>query len=277
MAQEYTVEEVSNEEKLQIAQHFLLSSPPSQFSEVLDDVRKLLPGGLLPDPLAAGIARAYNTRINKVVTVGGHKTVLTAAGEVDATHYIDSKTSTVFSVDHLTLATSESSQAADMDASLESQRSSLQTVLDAYVAQHYAGSDAAASVLAKDGKLIIHISGERPNLRNYWSGRWQSQWTLTPSGSNAALSGEIKLHAHYFEDGNVQLQTSKSIAQKTVPFTEVLDAIKRSENELQAGLEDMYQNMNEETLRDMRRVMTVSRTKMEWNVNAQRMVRNLRK
>lgn len=75
----------------------------------------------------------------------------------------------------------------------------------------------------------------------------------------------------------MQLQTSKSIAQKTVPFTEVLDAIKRSENELQAGLEDMYQNMNEETLRDMRRVMTVSRTKMEWNVNAQRMVRNLRK
>ena len=32
-----------------------------------------LPAGLLPDPLAAGIARAYNTRIHKVVTVGGHK------------------------------------------------------------------------------------------------------------------------------------------------------------------------------------------------------------
>ena len=86
-----------------------------------------------------------------------------------------------------------------------------------------------------------------------------------------------QLHAHYFEDGNVQLQTTKTIPQKTVPFTEVLDAIKKAENELQAGLEDMYQNMNEETLRDMRRIMTVSRTKMEWNVNAQRMVRTLRK
>lgn len=92
----------------------------------------------------------------------------------------------------------ESAQPADMDSSLESQRSSLQTVLDAYVGQHYANSDAAASVLAKDGKLIIHISGERPNLRNYWSGRWQSQWTLTPSGSNAALSGEIKVRSRVF-------------------------------------------------------------------------------
>lgn len=75
----------------------------------------------------------------------------------------------------------------------------------------------------------------------------------------------------------MQLQTTKAIPQKTVPFTEVLDAIKRAENELQAALEDMYQNMNEETLRDMRRIMTVSRTKMDWNVNAQRMVRTLRK
>lgn len=80
-----------------------------------------------------------------------------------------------------------------MDSSLESQRASLQTVLDAYVSQHYANSEAAASVLAKDGKLIVHISGEKPNLRNYWAGRWQSQWTLTPSGTNAALSGEIKV------------------------------------------------------------------------------------
>lgn len=98
-----------------------------------------------------------------------------------------------------------------MDSSLESQRSSLQTVLDTYVSQHYAGSDAAASVLAKDGKLVIHISGERPNLRNYWSGRWQSQWTLTPSGSNAALSGEIKVTHDKFKAGNMVCQAENRI------------------------------------------------------------------
>lgn len=75
---------MSDEEKLQIAQHFLLSSPPGQFQEVLagwskfiylkfllispSDVKKLLPEGLLGDPLAAGIARAYHTKTNKVVT-----------------------------------------------------------------------------------------------------------------------------------------------------------------------------------------------------------------
>ena len=36
-------DDVSNEERLQIAQHFLLSSPPGQFHEVLKDVQLLLP------------------------------------------------------------------------------------------------------------------------------------------------------------------------------------------------------------------------------------------
>jgi hypothetical protein len=35
----------------------------------------------------------------------------------------------------------------------------------------------------------------------------------------------------------------------------------------------MYANMNEETFRSMRRIMPITRTKMEWNVNAVRMIK----
>ena len=34
----------------------------------VQDVRKLLPEGLIPEPLAAGIARAFNSKTNRVVT-----------------------------------------------------------------------------------------------------------------------------------------------------------------------------------------------------------------
>ena len=61
-------EAITDEERLQIAQHFLLSSPPCQFHEVLADVKKILPDGLLTDPLTVGIARAHNVKSGKVVT-----------------------------------------------------------------------------------------------------------------------------------------------------------------------------------------------------------------
>ena len=97
-------EELPNEEKLQIAQHFLLSSPPGQFIEVLADVRKILPAGILPDSLAAGMARAHNSKTHKVVTApSGKKVVVSAAGEVDPTHYLDSKSLQCFALDHLSL------------------------------------------------------------------------------------------------------------------------------------------------------------------------------
>ena len=44
-----------------------------QFNDVLADVRKLIPGGILTDPMLAGIARAYNTTHCKVVDNGDHK------------------------------------------------------------------------------------------------------------------------------------------------------------------------------------------------------------
>lgn len=60
--------QISPEEKLQICQHYLLSSPPGQFKEVLSDVRKLIPSDLLSDALAGGIARVANLKNFAVVS-----------------------------------------------------------------------------------------------------------------------------------------------------------------------------------------------------------------
>ena len=97
-------EEPTKEERLQIAQHFLLSSPPGQFHEVLADVRKIVKGGILTESLETGIARVYNTKNGKVVTApSGNKVVLNAASEVDSTHYVDATNGSIFAIDHLTM------------------------------------------------------------------------------------------------------------------------------------------------------------------------------
>jgi capping protein alpha len=80
------------------------------------------------------------------------------------------------------------------------------------------------------------------------------------------------------------MQTNKAVPATTINFEsesslfdKVSNFIQTSESSLQSGLEEMYTNMNNETFRAMRRVMAVTRTKMDWNVNSVRMVRQVRK
>lgn len=48
----------------------------------------------------------------------------------------------------------------------------------------------------------------------YWikrNGRWRSQWTLTVGPTNIDVFGFLRIHVHYYENGNVQLVASKEI------------------------------------------------------------------
>lgn len=280
-------EEISAEEKLQIAQHFLLSSPPGQFNEILEDVRKIIQPDTLSDALAGGIARVANIKNNKVIKApSGKQVLLHQAGEIDPVHYFDSVSGNVFTVDHLTLATEEASDVPNgQDESLEMKRSAIQEKLNKYVTSSFRSELSAGGVFAKDGKISIGITGEKVNLKNFWSGRWQSTWTVTFAGDSATISGDIKLHIHYFEDGNLQLHGNKAVPESSaINFVnegdladKVIQFITSHEQVLQSGMEEMYTTMNNETLRAMRRTMPITRTKMEWNVNAVRMVKQVRK
>lgn len=276
-------DEISDQEKLKVAQHFLLSSPPAQFHEVLNDVRKLLPAGILSDALATGIARVYNTKTGRVVTApSGKKVVIAGPGEVDATHYVDPSNNSVFGIDHLSLQTNEDHLPMSVNEALEPRRRAVYNAVVGYVAANYKPEDSGVSVFStEDNKLVVVISSEKPNLRNFWSGRWTSAWTI----ANNKIAGNVKIHAHYFEDGNVQLQTTKPVAETALAggasdaaFADAVVAfINNVESGMRSGLEDIFGNLNTETLRAMRRTMPVTRTKMEWNVNAVRMIRQVRK
>lgn len=98
------------------------------------------------------------------------------------------------------------------DSSLERERLAIQRGLDTYVSEKYLCEDAAAGTYVQGNKIAAVVTGERPNLRNFWSGKWTSNWSITVHGSEATIEGDIKIHAHYFEDGNVQLQSSKQFA-----------------------------------------------------------------
>lgn len=103
-------------------------------------------------------------------------------------------------------------------------RGALQNAVNSYITSNYPSEASAAGVFTKDANTYsVVVTGEKTSLKNFWSGRWSSSWTLSLADTSCTISGDIKVHIHYFEDGNLQLQSSKSVPAATLQFSSEAD------------------------------------------------------
>lgn len=119
--------------------------------------------------------------------------------------------------------------------------------------------------------LTVVISSAYFNPTSFYNGRWRSVWTIEfAPGKTATVTGTIRINVHYYEDGNVQLNTNTT-KKKTVPATnaarlgeEAVKAIKELEQDFQQQLEVSYDVMNETTFKALRRALPMTRQKIQW-------------
>jgi capping protein alpha len=264
--------DIPDEDKLAIATHFLLSSPPGEIREVLADVKVVLnPPTLLTDGVLKGIFRRYNTQNLEVVDADGSLVVLSEYGELDPKHYVNGR-GEVFAVDHVAQKAAKATDGPQYaPGPQEAAREAMQTAMEEYMATQYTEGGATAAVYEKGNDLVIVLSGSKANLRSYWSGKWRSEWHVDLK--TKTCSGKVRIVIHYFEDGNVQLDQTKDIAKTAISskgsddkaFADGVRAlIASSESAIQETFEEMYQNMSVETFKDMRRILPIAKTKMDW-------------
>jgi len=262
--------DVTKEEIIDIANNFLLSSPPGEFMEVVTDVRALLPNESLINESAPRTFREYNTeQMVQVDSPKGHKVLITKYGEVADGEYLDPKGGVVLLYDHIKQEVTGSRPigGGDLESNIESLRSAFEKEAFTYAGEHY--PHGSTTVYGKDGKVIICISSARFNPHNFWNGRWRSVWTFDKSGE---LVGHFKIVVHYYEDGNVQLNTDTtqtinvpasgspdSIAQAA------LKAVSKAEQQFQESLDSSYRSMGDTTFKALRRALPITRTRIDWN------------
>jgi hypothetical protein len=184
----------------------------------------------------------------------------------------------------------------------------LATKLEQYQQQNFAGKQGVTARMTmkcddeddnSNKKLVIHTYAEKLDIPNRISGYWQATWTIisNPTNDRAEISGRVQIHSFAYEEGNAQVKvdqhfdtkivtssSTSTTAQKKmddVVSTSLISPIMKQITEWESDVLGLLAALNEggtgEHLKSIRRVLPITKTKMKWDVVAQRSVKTLKK
>jgi len=280
MAEEESYEQATPEQKLNIATYFLMSSPSGEIEDVITDVKKLVNDSVvLNEEALVKILANYNTeQLTAATDPDGSSVLVTTYGQVSGDLFLDPNTGRVFRFDHRKRKITEvTEQKQVLKDDIAKYRSAITTSLSSYIESNYKEGKCVAAVYGADnGTISVCISAKNVHLGNFWTGAWRSVFSLNVAKMGVTeMKANVKINVHYFEDGNVQLNTH---VDKTINITVTSDeeatgknvavAVAQIESEFQSQLEEMYVNMHRATFKQMRRFLPVNRNPMTWNLAA---------
>ncbi|BES99439.1 f-actin-capping protein subunit [Nesidiocoris tenuis] len=267
-------EPISDQEKVRIVSNFILHSPPGEFNEVFNDARILLNNDTLLKEGALGVFGQYCKEQLTPVDIKNSEfpVLITEHNDLGSNRFFDARSKQSFKYDPLRRETSNY-DTWEPEAGTEKWRAALEQEMDIYVSHHYAKG--ACSVFSKKEESKVHLTAcieahlFQPN--NCWNGCWRSQWFTTIDSDSAEVKGVLKIQVHYYEDGNVQLVSSKeithnvSVSDEEQLAKELVKFFEESESDYQNAISDNYLTMSDTTFKALRRQLPVTRSKIDWS------------
>ncbi|CAI2173101.1 1580_t:CDS:2 [Funneliformis geosporum] len=267
------MEALSTEDKLKIVSKFLLDSPPGEFNDVFNDVQVLMADDAAFQDGILGALREYNTEQFTIakLPLSESEVIVSKFGQIKDKDdsYIDPKSHQAFSFDHIRQIATVA-EPYPPDENTEPLRSAVEAAIEVYVKDHY--PDGVSTVYStEDDTITIVIVDNKYNSSNFWNGRWRSTWVVKPESGE--LKGSLKVNVHYYEDGNVQLNSDKEVEVSTSTTVENPSAaaaayvrlIGKAENECQTALNESYIELSENTFKSLRRALPLTRKKLDWD------------
>mmetsp|Transcript_14949 Transcript_14949/g.49012 ORF Transcript_14949/g.49012 Transcript_14949/m.49012 type:complete len:339 (+) Transcript_14949:35-1051(+) len=275
-------EAASGEQAGKLVADLLKQAPPGELLAVTQDVRGVVGSDAVLDSVAEEAFREHNTANLLAATLPesaaageGAALLVCAHAQLDPTHYLDPRRGLVVTIDHLKQVATEARKATDDEASpaaAEEDRKAVEQALDKYVNESY--PQGVVEVYAKSvaeggtgaGVLVACISSAAAKADAFWSGSWRSEWTLSRTAEGVTVSGKIDVGVHYYEEGNVQLNTGASKEVKVADFRAAVDEIQSAEGTFLDQLVEKYENFNNEHFKELRRMLPITAEKFPWCV-----------
>ena len=246
--------------RLDVIEYCIKNTPVGELKEVLSDLQSLLGSEAIHLEPVSQILLDYHAAHGTTIEREGLVLQLTTLGRVSQSQFFDPKASATFEVDPYDLITVINFTPTKPNPN--KLRKILQDEMDQYVFMHFLPT-AQARVYENNNDLHVFLSCSCVNLKNMWTGEWIGEWTA----SKGKVLGKVTVKAHYFEEGNLQLSESKEFERELMSESdeelakEILAAIKESDNAVQAGMYEIYDNLPQKVFKPMRRTMPVTHTK----------------
>nr|XP_023882839.1 F-actin-capping protein subunit alpha [Quercus suber]POE72559.1 f-actin-capping protein subunit alpha [Quercus suber] len=278
--------ELSDKQKNEIAKWFLLNSPVGEIQYVAKDVKAILNDDALYNEAASEAFPLYNKSHMICLGMPGRAgdVLVTSFGELNEKEYLEPRTAQVAKIDHIKQVCTGARPALDEElpsAYIEEFRCAVDMEILKYVGEAY--PKGICSVYCTNGKdvegpgsdfeLAVVISATRLSPQNFCNGSWRSVWNIEFRDEEQLLElkGKLQVGAHYFEEGNVQLDAKHECKDSSIFQSPddcaitIASIIRHHETEYLASLQDSYSNLPDTTFKDLRRKLPVTRTLFPWH------------
>ncbi|KAJ9681881.1 hypothetical protein PVL29_017987 [Vitis rotundifolia] len=278
--------EMSDEQKKEIAKWFLINSPAGEIQYVAKDLRSVLSDEDAYNEAASEAFPLYNKSHMICLEMPGTTgdVLVTSFSEIDKNEYLDPRTAHVAIIDHVKQVCTAVRPAADEElpsAYVEEFRCAMDAEILKYVSEAY--PKGVCSVYCINGKdaegpgcdfeFAVVISAARHSPQNFCNGSWRSIWNIEFKDDMQMLEvrGGLQVGAHYFEEGNVQLDAKHECKDSTIFQSpedcaiSIANIIRHHETEYLTSLQASYSNLPDTTFKDLRRKLPVTRTLFPWH------------
>ncbi|CAH8554251.1 F-actin-capping protein subunit alpha-1, variant 2 [Schistosoma haematobium] len=209
-----------------------------------------------------------------------YPTLITAYADLGNGYFMCPRSQLTFHFDHLKQTVSDvksfdKSSFDNIDCDLESWRRALEDSATVYVNEHF--PDGAVEVYAlrsNDSARCLVMCIESHFSKHQSTGRWRSEWTFKLVGQKSmefSVHGVIKVQTHLYEEGNVQLISSKEVdfvVSESIPRVFARESIKRikeADCAYQVAIGENFKTMSDTTFKALRRQLPLTRSKLDWN------------
>lgn len=277
--------ELSYDQKKEIAKWFFLNAPAGEINYVAKDLKAVLSDEEVYNEAAMEAFPVYNKThmICLEMPSGAGDVIVSSYSEINENEYLDPRTAQVAIVDHVKQICTKVRPANDEELPslyIEEYRYALDAEIQRYVSESYPkGMSAVNCVKGKDNEgpgsdfeLVVIITAMRLSPQNFCNGSWRSVWNIDFQDESQVLDikGKLQVGAHYFEEGNVELDAKKDFQDSTIFQSAddcaiaIANIIRHHETEYLASLEVAYSKLPDNTFKDLRRKLPVTRTLFPW-------------